>query len=323
MRRPVFSWLKLALLAGSLSLAACHLYRLERKLDPASADFLSRVSWIITRQERKIFLELPAAERPAFVEEFWRRRDPNPSTEENELREVYEARVEEAGRLFRSESRPGWLTDRGRILILFGLPDERRNVPSVASSSLSCYEQWVYGNFPVLFIDKDCTGEYRLETHDLSSIRSLNLEYMHELGLAQDAVQRELQPRDELFDIDVRLQVEARGADRLAGFVQLRLPLDRLAFEVQGDRHRCRMELKLAFLDPSGNPVRELRSKPELEFRSTDLEAGEANRFHSLRVPFQVTGEEAVSRLEPGKSELLLTLTFVTDGRILQKRVGL
>ena len=48
------------------------------------------VAYIITSEEKKAFTALKSdEERENFIEAFWRRRDPNPDTEENEYREEY------------------------------------------------------------------------------------------------------------------------------------------------------------------------------------------------------------------------------------------
>src|SRR4051794_6436031 len=45
------------------------------------------VAYIITSEEKKAFKALQTdEERENFIENFWRRRDPNPDTEENEYR---------------------------------------------------------------------------------------------------------------------------------------------------------------------------------------------------------------------------------------------
>jgi GWxTD domain-containing protein len=321
MKRAAALRLYWILLAGMTLLTACHLYRLERELDPANAEFLSKVSWIITRQERKVFLELPNAGRPAFIEEFWRRRDPDPDTEENEFREQYEDRVEEAARLFRNESKRGWLTDRGRILILFGPPADRLTRPAGNASGTGCYEEWLYGNFPVVFIDKNCSGDYRLETKELSSLRSVNLMYMHELNKAQDASLAITRPQGRLFDFNARLHVTARTTEQLAGSVDLRLRLDQLTFSTEGDRARCVLDVRLAFHDEQDRLVWEYLSSPELELDIAGLNRGKREVFHSLQVPFAVDGRDKVGRLAPGKSSLQVTVTVRTDGRSLGKKL--
>jgi hypothetical protein len=61
------------------SFSSCRLYNLERKLAPEYADFLSKVRYIITREEEKTFVQLPDMEKPKFIEEFWQRRNPTSS----------------------------------------------------------------------------------------------------------------------------------------------------------------------------------------------------------------------------------------------------
>src|SRR5205085_5452728 len=81
------------------------------------------VAYIITDEERNAFKKLQTdEERENFIENFWRRRDPDPDTEENEFREEYYERIAYANEHFASGI-PGWRTDRGRIYIAWGKPD--------------------------------------------------------------------------------------------------------------------------------------------------------------------------------------------------------
>src|SRR5687768_658085 len=81
------------------------------------------VAYIITKDEKRAFQALVSdEERENFIENFWRRRDPNPDTEENEYREQYYERIAYANEHF-SSGIPGWKTDRGRIYIQWGKPD--------------------------------------------------------------------------------------------------------------------------------------------------------------------------------------------------------
>ena len=84
-----------------LLLASCTLNKSGKNLDPESKKFLSQVTYVITKEERKIFLNLPPSERKGFIDEFWKRRDPNPDTEENEFKDEYFKRIEEANHLFK------------------------------------------------------------------------------------------------------------------------------------------------------------------------------------------------------------------------------
>jgi GWxTD domain-containing protein len=93
------------------------------ELKKAYKDWLDKdVTYIITDEERKAFKKLATDdERERFIEEFWRRRDPDPDTDENEFKEEYYERIAYANEHF-SSGIPGWKTDRGRIWIMYGKP---------------------------------------------------------------------------------------------------------------------------------------------------------------------------------------------------------
>ena len=150
---------KMVLISGAvfvvmflLFLPSCRLSELEKNLSPENAEFLSLVKYIITKEERKIFLELPDEKKEEFKKEFWKRRDPDTGTEENEFQELYFERIEDANRIFRGEGIPGYLTQRGRVYILYGPPTSRLSNAAEIKTSGSCVEVWYYGNFPVYFV---------------------------------------------------------------------------------------------------------------------------------------------------------------------------
>ena len=88
------------------------------------------VAYIITPGEKTVFESLNTdLERETFIEQFWRRRDPDPSTAVCEYKEEHYPRIAYANQWFRS-GKPGWTTDRGRIYILHGPPDEIESHPS-------------------------------------------------------------------------------------------------------------------------------------------------------------------------------------------------
>jgi GWxTD domain-containing protein len=92
--------------------------------------FLSQARYLVTKEEREAFLKLPPSERQDFKAEFWRKRDPTPETEENEFKDQYFQRIEEANQLSKSEGAgPGWIQDRGRIYILLGRLSNREIIP--------------------------------------------------------------------------------------------------------------------------------------------------------------------------------------------------
>ena len=88
------------------------------------------VIYIITEDERSVFKALTTEEeRESFIEQFWRRRDPDMRTAFNEFKEEHYRRVAYANDNF-TAGQFGWQTDRGRIYILHGPPDEKQSYPS-------------------------------------------------------------------------------------------------------------------------------------------------------------------------------------------------
>lgn len=144
-----------------LSLNFCRLYMLERRLDEEDAEFLSQVRYIITKEEKKMYLEMPKSDRTNFKEEFWKKRDSDLDTEMNEFKVEYFERIDEANRLF-TAGKPGWLTDRGQTLILLGPPVHKSFYPmgDVVSGLTRPAEIWHYPEVPVVFIDYGGVGDY-------------------------------------------------------------------------------------------------------------------------------------------------------------------
>jgi GWxTD domain-containing protein len=132
------------------------------------------VAYIIRDDERAAFKSLQSdAEREHFIEQFWLRRDPTPGTPENEFKEEHYRRIAYSNEHFASAV-PGWKTDRGRIYITYGPPDEKESHPSPVPS-----EQWLYHyieglgtNIVIEFVDPNKTGEYRM-TADPAAIAML------------------------------------------------------------------------------------------------------------------------------------------------------
>jgi GWxTD domain-containing protein len=90
------------------------------------------VTYIITDTERQAFKNVTTdEEREQFVEQFWLRRDPTPDTVENEYKEEQYRRIAYTNAHFGAVG-PGWKSDRGKIYIMFGPPDEIDSHPAGA-----------------------------------------------------------------------------------------------------------------------------------------------------------------------------------------------
>lgn len=104
--------------------------------------------------------------------DFWKRRDPTPDTQKNELMEEYYRRVAYANKRF-TRYRPGWKTDMGMIYIIFGPPNTVDRHPFEMDSKP--YEIWTYYDIrqSILFIDETGFGDYRLQNLDWELQRRL------------------------------------------------------------------------------------------------------------------------------------------------------
>ena len=168
------------------------------------------VSYIITDEEKRAFRKLATdEEREQFIEIFWRRRDPDPDTDENEYREEHYERIAYANQHFASGI-PGWRTDRGRIYIMFGPPHERETHPmggmydrpiyhGGGSTTTYPFEVWFYRHLPgvgsgveIEFVDPTGTGEYRIarspeEKDAMRNVPGAGLTLAEQLGMSSKA----------------------------------------------------------------------------------------------------------------------------------------
>jgi GWxTD domain-containing protein len=102
------------------------------------------VPYIITDTERADFKKLSTdEEREQFVYQFWERRNPNPGSAENQFKEEYYRRIAYAN-VHWAANIPGWKTDRGRIYIMYGPPDEIDSHPQGGGNPAKPFEIWRY-----------------------------------------------------------------------------------------------------------------------------------------------------------------------------------
>ena len=308
MRHKTWRWeIGAALILLAAAAPGCRTEALRRGLPPGHADFLSRVRYIITRSEEKVFLGLPDSERDAFIEEFWNRRNPDPYSRENAFQAEYFSRLEAADRLFKGEPKPGWLTDRGRIYILFGPPLDRVIDPIGRSSEERCGEVWYYGGFPVVFRDPNCSGTYALVTYDLSGIRQFNLIYMGELNAAQDKAQRTFYRKREPLDFHGKVEeLATSGPDRIEGVVRLTIPYAALWFEEPAVGSLVTtLEIELELRDAAGARRWRHSGTFEVSAREEILER-EPDAAWTQDIRFAVSGNLEALRRQKSRLEIRL-----------------
>jgi GWxTD domain-containing protein len=135
------------------------------------------VADLISREERCAFLKLLTdEERTQFVEQFWARRAPDPTSLDNAFKREYYERIAFADEQFATQI-PGWKTDRGRIYVRFGPPDtieSHRPGDTVAGAAAVGVEKrpypselWHYNQLHekavnLEFVDAGGNGDYRL-----------------------------------------------------------------------------------------------------------------------------------------------------------------
>ena len=190
----------------------------QQKLrDEESKDYFKKwleedVVYLITPEEKSVFQGLAnALEKERFIEQFWFRRDEDPNTPQNEFKTEHYRRIAFANERY-AAGYAGWMTDRGRIYVTFGAPDQvtrhsagetydRPLYEGGGSTTTYPFEVWRYrhiegvgSDIELEFVDSTLSGEFRLaiygdEKDALKHVGISGLTLMEQLGLA-DKVDR-------------------------------------------------------------------------------------------------------------------------------------
>jgi len=205
------------------------------------------VRWIITDEEQKAFKLLSNdEERDQFIEAFWQRRDPTPDTIENEFKEEHYRRMAYANEHF-AAGIPGWKSDRGRMYIMYGPPDEIESHPSGGSyerpmeegggeTSTFPFEDWRYRYLEgigqeiiIEFVDTCMCGDYhmtidRSEKDALLYTPNAGLTLYEQMGMANKADRFTGGGLEHLGTGPFSSQNQTKQFDRLEEFYKLQKP---------------------------------------------------------------------------------------------------
>ena len=277
-------------------LGFCALHKLEKNLNPDSKEFYSKVRYLITKQERKIFLNLPPSENEAFIKEFWKKRDPDLDTEENEFKEEYFKRIEMANLLFKEGGTPGWLQDRGRVYILLGPPMERYTSPMGREFYDIPEEVWYYGFFPIVFVDTDWKGDYKLTP--------LGARHISEINRAQMAEKPNIAKKEIVFDFDQKIQKTDEGEV----IFQILIPYEGIWFEEIEGIWQTTLAVSLQIFDSSGNRVWEKKDDYPISFAEKNLE--------------EVLGEDYVMQFSTSLESGEYSITIELENKEDQNRIS-
>lgn len=281
----------LIIISCIIFLAFCKSYQLEKNLNPEEKEFLSKVRFIITKEEKNIYLRLPESDRKIFIEEFWAKRDPEPLTEENEFKTAYFARIERSNRLFRGEGMPGWLTDRGRVYILFGAPFSRKYYPSQAAGGVQrAREIWYYGNFPILFEDQHSNGVFRLLTTNLAHLGEINYALREAREDHEDQIEQKTEHRF-ILDFDIKLEETSN-----IPVILVKVPYRNIWFKEKTDEKilETNLSLDLKILDIEENTVFEHKQNHLVSLTEESLEDKWEEEFIIEITVILATGEYSV-----------------------------
>lgn len=219
--------------------------------DPYYVNFYEKARLIMTDQEKDVYKRLKDEEsKKEFIEEFWRIRDPNPSTDENEARIEFEERIRYANKWFwpfsqargpadEPDNDSGWRTDRGRIYVILGSPDliyiggfpydseEIRNRRYDQGGD----EVWWYRRYQLsLYFQRRSGGDFRLltTTPELRvAMESAKLNLVTQ-GLAKSARRR--------FEFDVEFKNNT---------ILIIIPVRRVDFEEEDDKLVARFRVRI------------------------------------------------------------------------------
>jgi GWxTD domain-containing protein len=250
------------------------------KQDPFYDTFFEKARLIMTDEEIEMYKQLPDRQsKEEFIEEFWKIRDPYPGTEENEYKIVFEERIEYANKWFgrwdpyRGKERydkharhRGWDTDRGRIYIILGPPDElyfdgermflERHISRPDAMMI---EQWYYYRFHLMvYFVKGTGGKW---------IANWNADLQSFIEKAKLNI---VEPSYRDY-IEGRLKFEAVFKEN---HIQIFIPITRINFEERGDKLYSEFKITMnVYLDHKKiDSIEEKKSlnKSEEELLETD-----------------------------------------------------
>lgn len=248
---------------------------------------------IMTKTEAKEFNRIKTpGELKKFVFSFWKKRDPNPTTLQNKVKDIYYARLKFAAKNFREPDKKGWLTDRGRTFLILGPPTDRYlrlmneertlgyNTAEEDSVTLAItsghgfvpsalqpeekakgpnQEKWIYQDIKLTLYFVDASGDLRYRLHNPP---------VKLLSYLEDA-KRYFLPRKRTTS---KLDISAE-ADTKAKRIYIHIPLQDLFFIEKGEQLFSTIQLDLYYTRSEKEKPNRVFTK-ELKFPVTKKQLG-------------------------------------------------
>jgi GWxTD domain-containing protein len=132
-------------------------------MQPWAVKYFDRIDLLVGQDSTKFMKSLSKEGQQQFLVDFWLRRDPTPGTRQNEYFNDFAERVKQADEMFSSGLEHGVNSDRGRIYIKYGKPDDVERYP--ADPDYPAHEDWFYykeSGIQFIFSDLSGIGKYKL-----------------------------------------------------------------------------------------------------------------------------------------------------------------
>lgn len=172
------------------------------------------VVYIITPVEKDVFLKLKTdRERESFMHAFWKQRDPNPHTADNEFQIEHYERIRYANNWFGKNSpAPGWRSDMGRIHILLGTPkhiERFENETEIFPTIIWFYQDMAKLGLPdafnVVFFKRDGVGEFEIYSPIRDGPQKLMPNFMGDMTDYRSAYEKLTRIQPPVADISLSL----------------------------------------------------------------------------------------------------------------------
>lgn len=146
-----------------------------QEFPPTAAELAATSEYLYSREEQRRYLTLETdSAREAFWQAFWRRQDPTPETDFNEMLDLFRSRMADTGYFDSIEfENDGWQTDRGRMYIIYGAPGEiYKSHHNAELLGEKLKEVWVYtvnidgvdSRLEIVFEENENTGALEVQT---------------------------------------------------------------------------------------------------------------------------------------------------------------
>lgn len=200
---------------------------LHAKKKKEKDEFFRTARFIMTKEEIDIYKHLEGSEdKNQFIKEFWMKRDPDPTTQENESFQEFQKRIAYANKWFRETPKgAGWDTERGRVLLQLGFPDRREfgqasqtyNGRLITSKRIPM-ERWYYYRYHLLLVFSDSADSGRLTMERIPS----------NLLTTMDLVKFSLNLTEDYNVLKRSFKFDAAYDN---GHVKIQIPVKKLSFE--------------------------------------------------------------------------------------------